>query len=147
MHFAVRLFAALAIFLAVQGASASRAAVEFYNAELDAYFMTADQPEITALQGGIPAGWAETGYAFPVDDRALAGNLPVCRFFSASFAPRSSHFYTPYAEECAGLKAGAVWSYESIAFYWNLPGSDGTCGSGQTAIYRLYNNGASGAPK
>lgn len=127
-------------------ATAARTAVEFYHAGLNEYFVTADAPEVAALVAGVPAGWVKTGYAFPVDEGSLAGALPVCRFFSAAFAPRSSHFYTPYANECEGLKAGSVWTYESIAFHLALPGSDGACREGQTAIYRLYNNGVSGAP-
>lgn len=127
-------------------ASAARAAVEFHHADLDEYFITADAPEIASLAAGIPAGWTRTGYAFSVDDGPTAGALPVCRFFSAAFAPKSSHFYTPYAEECQGLKAGSVWTYESIAFHLALPEAGGTCPGGRTAIYRLYNNGVSGAP-
>lgn len=132
--------------LVAQDVVASAAAVEFYNADLDEYFVTADAPEVAALASGMPPGWVKTGYAFSVADGGSVGMLPVCRFFSASFAPKSSHFYTPYAAECASLANGSVWTYESIAFYLGLPASEGDCGPGRTAIYRMYNNGAGGAP-
>jgi hypothetical protein len=94
----------------------------------------------------MPPGWNKTGYALPIATESAAGHLPVCRFFSARFAPKSSHFYTPYASECAALKAAGEWTYESIAFYLALPQVNGTCSSNQSAIYRLYNNGSGGTP-
>ncbi len=40
---------------------------------------------------------------------------------SASFAPRNSHFYTPYVDECAKVKASNAWIYEGVAFALTLP--------------------------
>jgi hypothetical protein len=150
MHAPFGLWMSCAVFaIGVISASAVRAgtsAVEFYNSNLDEYFVSADQAEISALENGIPAGWLKTGYAFSVSSEVAPGYMPVCRFFSASFPPKSSHFYTAYADECASLKLGAVWKYESIAFYLALPSESGTCLAGHSPIYRLYNNGLSGAP-
>src|SRR5262249_29742062 len=73
------------------------------------------------------------------------GALPTCRFFSVIFAPKSSHFYTPYADECASLKAGTAWQYEAIAFYLLLPDANGQCPAGTVILFRLYNNGSGGA--
>ena len=126
--------------------AASANAVEYFNAALGHYFVTASPDEAAMLDAGTISGWARTGYAFSVGADASGGELPVCRFFSAAFAPKSSHFYTPYDDECALLKAGATWTYESIAFYLTLPSSSGTCPADATSIYRLYNNGATGAP-
>ena len=70
----------------------------------------------------------------------------MCRFFSDTFAPKSSHFYTPYATECGTLKEGKVWQYEAISFYLRLPDSSGKCIAGTQVLYRLYNNGMTGAP-
>jgi predicted alpha/beta superfamily hydrolase len=141
---------AIALAWAVLGAARVHAtsanAVEYFNATLGHYFITADADEASALDAGTPSGWTRTGFAFSVHADAAIGRQPVCRFFSASFAPRSSHFYTPFAAECAALKLGTTWSFESTAFYLDLPSSAGTCGSGVTAIYRMYNNGADGAP-
>ncbi len=145
-RFATVVAAFFAFSIGAAQANAAATAVEFYNADLEAYFVTADQAEISSLEQGAPPGWQKTGYAFSVSSVPALGYLPVCRFFSASFAPKSSHFYTPYATECSTLKAGSVWTYESIAFYLSLPFDNGMCASGQTALYRLYNNGSTGAP-
>ncbi len=121
-------------------------AVEYFNATMGHYFITAFPEEAAALDAGRIAGWARTGYTFPVDTSAVGAAQPVCRFFSATFAPKSSHFYTPYAAECAAVKAGAVWSYEAIAFYLSVPDGVGNCPAGATPIYRFYNNGTTNAP-
>jgi Putative esterase/Repeat of unknown function (DUF5648) len=133
-------------FAAGDAAATVGVAVEYFNATLGHYFVTAEPDEAAALDAGTPSGWARTEYAFSVYPGGAAGALPVCRFFSATFAPKSSHFYTPYQAECDALKAGATWTYESVAFYLQLPSPDGTCGPGSAPIYRLYNNGLGGAP-
>ena len=68
------------------------------------------------------------------------------RFFSANFAPRSSHFYTSNAAECEILKTNPDWQFESIAFHTPQPDDDGTCALGTDPVYRMYNNGQTGAP-
>src|SRR5215470_540483 len=142
----VPLLVCLVCMLQLPGAAAAGTAVEYFYAEFGHYFVTSIGDEIAALDEGRFAGWARTGYSFSVADDASSGALPVCRFFSTAFAPKSSHFYTPYEAECAGLKAGSVWDYEGIAFYLALPSASGTCAGGATPIYRLYNDGVGGAP-
>jgi predicted alpha/beta superfamily hydrolase len=140
---------ALLVLLAVLPCAARAAslnAVEYFHAGFGHYFLTAEPDEVAALDAGTPPGWARTGYAFSVFLGPENGALPVCRLFSAAFAPRSSHFYTPFAAECASLRAGSTWTYESIAFHVALPSADGACPAGATTIYRLYNNGQGGAP-
>lgn len=119
---------------------------EYYDAAFDHYFITALALEISNLNTG--GDWAPTGRQFKVWKGTAAGLVPVCRFFSgASFAPKSSHFYTPYAAECAGLKAGSVWTFEGNVFNLALPLPGGSaCAPGQKPLYRLYNNGQGGAP-
>ena len=120
--------------------------VEYYNTNFNHYFVTAYANEIALLDAGQFQGWVRTGRTFPVwvqDDGTLYG---VCRFFSASFAPKSSHFYTPYADECATVNANPAWTFEAIAFYVELPSANGSCAPGRQPVYRLYNNGQSGAP-
>jgi hypothetical protein len=122
-------------------------AVEYYHAAFDHYFVTALPSEIAALDGGAFGGsWVRTGETFVVWSQATGGASPTCRFFSASFAPKSSHFYTPFAAECTSLKAGADWQYEGDVFYLQLPDAAGGCAPGTTRLYRLYNDGAGGAP-
>jgi len=80
--------------------------------------MTADADEIAFLDTASGAdAWTRTGLAFNVWDGPSADVVPVCRFWSdQSFAPKSSHFYTPYAEECAIVKTNPVWLFERNAF-------------------------------
>ena len=122
------------------------AAIEYYHAEWDHYFVTAIAAEITALDAGTFAGWARTGLQFNVYPAATPGAATVCRFFSTAFAPKSSHFYTPSAPECAAVKVNPSWQYEGDVFYIAVGAADGTCAIGTTPVYRLYNNGQGGAP-
>jgi uncharacterized protein DUF5648 len=105
---------------------------------------------LAALDSGAIPGWIRTGRTFRVYPLGAAGKSDVCRFFSGqSFAPKSSHFYTPYPNECAALRAQGIWQYEGDVFALGLPSGapgQGTCGSGDSPLYRLYNNGMGGAP-
>jgi len=124
-------------------------ATEFYEAAFDHYFHTADEIETRLLVDGIFGDtWHRTLDFWRVWTAPGAGRFPVCRFFSTAFGAKSSHFYTPYANECAILQApGSVWQLESTAvFYIGLPDSNGNCVSGTVPLYRVYNNGMGGAP-
>ena len=125
----------------------TQTAVEYYYADWNFYFVTSFPDEIAALDGGAFGGvWKRTGQTFAVWSDASGRALPTCRFFSTSFAPKSSHFYTPYATECAALENNPGWQFESIAFYLQLPDADGNCPADTVILYRLYNNGMGGAP-
>jgi hypothetical protein len=125
----------------------SAAVVEYYHAGFDHYFITANPDEIAALDRGAIAGWTRTGFEFRANAAPASGTSPVCRFFSTAFAPQSSHFYTPFASECAAVQTNPDWSLESgAAFYIAVPASDGSCAAGLMPVYRLYNNGRGGAP-
>jgi hypothetical protein len=124
---------------------ATAIAVEYYHAAFGHYFITAAAAEIQALDIGVFAGWSRTGQTFKVWSVSSPGLAGVCRFFSASFAPRSSHFYTPNSTECAQVQANHDWQYEGIVAYTGLPSGAGVCSTGMP-LYRLYNNGRSGAP-
>jgi photosystem II stability/assembly factor-like uncharacterized protein len=125
-------------------------AVEFSHPQFDHYFVTA-YPEESAMlgAGGLPP-WVPTGQTFHVQETDAQGASDVCRFFSGqTFAPKSSHFYTPYADECAYLRQQGKWQYEGDAFGLGLPSGpagQGTCPAGSAPLYRLYNNGQGGAP-
>ena len=146
-----RFFAVIAFALGLTGGSPAVAqtqtAVEYYYAAWNFYFFTAFADEIAGLDAGAYGGvWKRTGQTFQVWSQAGPGVLPTCRFFSITFAPRSSHFYTPIAAECDGLKSNPNWMFESIAFYLQLPDANGNCPPGTVILYRLYNNGMGGAP-
>jgi uncharacterized protein DUF5648 len=122
-------------------------AIEYYLADWNFYFVTASAPEIAALDSGAFGGaWQRTGESFNVWPQPTTGAVPTCRFFSTGFAPKSTHFYTPFVSECALLKASPAWSYEGIAFYVMPLSVSGGCASGTVPLYRLYNNGMGGAP-
>jgi len=124
---------------------------EYYHAEFDHYFITADEEEQVALDSHRFSGWelSTPNYFSPAAkfgfyrENARANLIPVCRFFSSSFAPRSSHFYTADASECASVKANPDWTFEGIVGYV-LP--NGFCDGSSAPLYRLYNNGLGGAP-
>lgn len=123
-------------------------AIEYRHADWNHYFITAIPGEVTALDtGAFGPAWSRTGYSFAVFVDPAPGRSPVCRFFTgASFAPRSSHFYTPIPSECASLPQGGIWQYEGTVFHLVAPDGAGNCGDGTRALYRLYNEAQGGAP-
>ncbi len=127
--------------------AASSTAVEYYYSGYGHYFVTASPQEIAALDTGRFPGWSRTGESFGVLDLNTAGAANVCRFWSGqTFAPKSSHFYTPFAWECAIVKGNPGWLFEGEVFAMMLPDAAGSCASGTVPLYRLYNNGQGGAP-
>ncbi|MEP7181941.1 MAG: hypothetical protein ABI886_07130 [Betaproteobacteria bacterium] len=153
-HDTHRLYAATgagAYVMTTSNYSATDHVIEYYESSFDHYFIaTETQPDVVALDEGRIQGWTRTGRAFAVYPLATAGTSAVCRFFSGqTFAPKSSHFYTPYPVECGVLKQGGVWQYEGDAFALKLPvgpAGQGMCAAGSSPLYRLYNNGQGGAP-
>jgi hypothetical protein len=123
--------------------SATASAIEFYNAALDHYFVSASAADITSLDAA-PAGWARTGLSFKVFTDGAGGATPVCRFYIPP-ANGDSHFYSALASECASVHAQfPTFVYESPSvFYVNLPDAGtGACGAGTTPLYRLWNKRA-----
>lgn len=124
------------------------AVVEFYNPDLNNYFITADPTEQAFVDSGAVGRWQRTGNTF-----ATGGPNQVCRFYGNSlinpatgtiYGP-NSHFYTADPAECAGLKAmytpnAKSWKFESNDFL-TTPAVSGACASGLVAVYRAYNNG------
>jgi hypothetical protein len=119
--------------------------VEFYNAPLDHYFLTAVAEEAAAIDRGIlGTDWVRTGgsfRAFAADDASVAGALPVCRFFGTPGVGPSAHFYTAAAAECAIVRLNPYWLYEGIAFRALLPVA-GACPAGYAAVVRFFRPGA-----
>jgi len=106
------------------------AAVEYYNAALDHYFMTASAAEIDALDSGRLAGWQRTGESMRVGqvsrtwdglEYAYDGN-PVCRFYLPPPAG-DSHFFSASATECAAVRSRfpAFVEETDAAFYSATP--------------------------
>jgi len=92
-------------------------------------------------------GWARTGLQFHSYAAFEWPSVPVCRFFSSGFSPKNTHFFTPFAAECAALRGDANWTLESpSAFAIALPSADGICGAGLIPVYRFYDGSRGGVP-
>ncbi len=119
--------------------------VEFYNRNLDHFFVTADPNEIRILDEGTQIrGWRRTGFrflAYSTPAAAPPDATPVCRFYLRPEVG-DSHFYSASPAECAEVERrfGHDWIYESPnVFYIRLPDlSTGQCPAGTSPIYRFY---------
>ena len=136
----------LAQYLAPNPNAASTPAVEFYNAALDDYFLTANPQEIGDLDSGAHPGWVRTGLRFLVYTNPATAPVdaqPVCRYYVAP-AFGDSHFYSADPAECTatGQKFANQWIFESAAvFYIEVPDkTTGACPSGTHAVFRFLNN-------
>ena len=117
------------------------AAVEYYNRQLDHYFLAANPYEIDDLDAGVPGGWERTGLRFIAYVKHSEGTNPVCRFYRAP-AYGDSHFYSASPDECAATATqhAADWIYESPAvFYIRLPDVAGRCPAGTQPVWRFFN--------
>jgi hypothetical protein len=132
------------------GGGGGSTVIEFYNTNLDNYFITADANEVAAINSGAAGvGWQSTGSTFK-----SGGNTPVCRFYGSLSPGPNSHFYTLAGVECDSLKqlqtstpaSQKRWNFESLDFYSTLPitsGLNGICPTGTVPVYRAYNKGSS----
>jgi hypothetical protein len=122
-------------------------AIEYYHAQFDHYFVTANADEIAKLDSGAFSGWQRTGESFKVLDPATgAGGLAVCRFYGNPAAGLDSHFYSASATECDDVarKFPGAWMLEaSNVFQLFLPTpTTGACPADTVAVYRSWNNRA-----
>jgi probable HAF family extracellular repeat protein len=123
-------------------------AVEYYYPAWGMFFVTAIEDEIAKLDAGVFVGWQRTGYKFNVyaTSGVSTAALPVYRFFSTSFAPKSAHFYTADMTEFSKLLTNPDWQLEGQVFNALLPAANGACPPGTLPVYRFYNDGVGGAP-
>jgi hypothetical protein len=122
-------------------------ATEYYHRSFDHYFVTAFASEVRSLDSGAVGGWERTGESFTVRPLGTAGASNVCRYWSGqSFAPKSSHFFSPFDWECVAVRQNPDWQLEGEVFAVDLPSSTGTCKLGTVSVYRLFNEGKGGAP-
>jgi hypothetical protein len=143
------LFRTLALFallvVSSHGEAAIAVAVEYYDAALDHYFVTALPDEIAALDAGQFPGWMRTGLSFNVygEGSNVAGSSPVCRFYGSPDAGLNSHFYSASPLECRQVEQRfpTAWLLESFdVFEVFLPDvATGACPSGSIPIYRAWN--------
>ena len=126
-------------------------AVEFYNAGLDHYFISALQPDIDALDTGRLVGWARTGLSFKVYPSQAVGGPganPVCRIIIPP-ALGDSHFFSASPQECADTltKFPAMMLESPSVFFIALPNTNpgptaGACPAGTIPVYRVFDNRA-----
>jgi len=116
--------------------------VEFFNTNLNHYFITGGAGEIAAIEAGAAGpGWSRTGLSFKAyapETGIAPGALPTCRFYGTPGRGPNSHFYTVDSTECELVKQDPGWTYEGIALYI-FPPSDGQCAAGTQPVYRAYN--------
>jgi hypothetical protein len=118
--------------------------IEFFNADLNHYFLTAVAEEAAAIDRGVVGGgWARTGFTFRAyaADTEAPGALPACRFFGTPGLGPSAHFFTADAAECTLVKANPRWLYEGIAFRALVPAGE-QCAAGTTPVVRFFWPGA-----
>ncbi|WP_212629019.1 hypothetical protein [Pseudomonas sp. KB-10] len=132
-----------------------RTVVEFYNPDLNHYFITADAAEQAFVDSGAVGRWLRTGQSFKA-----GGSVAACRFYgntnvdpatNAIYGP-NSHFYTVDQQGCNQLISIfdaniASWKFESYDFFSTPPDANGRCPGGTIAVHRFYNDGfAKGKP-
>jgi len=126
-------------------ASASlKLAVEYYNEDLDHYFITAKDDEISALDAGKLAGWYRTGSSIDVHEPGSAEGSPVCRFYLPP-EDGDSHFYSATKAECEQVaQKFPRFAFESTeVFRVVTPDLEtGQCPQSMVPVYRLWNNRA-----
>ena len=147
--------------------SAQAAMVEYWNPQLDFYFMTSREDEKSLLDnimdGSANSLWYRSSYWFKTDPFASSITSPISRYFVAGAAKagsRGSHFYTAlnsdraaitasglerFTANCQGLPNGTFCN-EGVDSYVAIPvgtGSSAQCFSGETPIYRVFR----GAPR
>jgi uncharacterized delta-60 repeat protein len=131
----------------------SEPVIEFYNTQLNHYFITADAAEAAGIdQGAAGPGWQRTGRGFRawtaasgVPNSQVAGipfaATPVCRFYGTPGIGPNSHFYTVDLAECDAVRNDPGWHYEGIAFFIIAPTpTDQSCPSSTLPVLRAYND-------
>ena len=118
--------------MAIQGTTV----VEYRNAQLGHFFVTASAAEIAILDAGAFGGaWTRTGETFKT-----GGTQAVCRFYGMPPRGPDSHFFTANAAECDYVMGNySAWTFEDHAFAIT-PAANGQCSAGLVPVHRFYNN-------
>jgi len=117
--------------------------VEFYNAQLDHYFITWVVDEIATLDAGIIIkGWTRTGKALKTYTKPQPGTSPVCRYYIPP-GLGDSHFFGRGTVECnATGQKNPSFFLEDPAFMQMFLPSGGVCPANTTQVYRVFSNRA-----
>jgi hypothetical protein len=120
------------------------AAVEFYHAGFDHYFVAASAQDIFDLDTGVHSGWSRTNENFNVWDGAGGNTNAVCRYYIPP-GYGDSHFFSAAPDECAIALVKFPWLFKETesAFYIALPDTtSGACATSEIPVYRLWNGRA-----
>lgn len=120
--------------------------VEYYRADLDHYFITADPAEVHYIDTFLRGIFQRTGlyfYAYLSRNGAPASVRPVCRFYADANVMINSHWYSASTDECLYvlLNWPGIWNLERAdAFFIQVPDANGNCPSRTLPVYRFFNN-------
>lgn len=117
------------------------AAIEYYNAALDHYFITYVADEIAKLDAGTQIrGWVRTNKSIPVYTAAPPASSPVCRYYIPP-ALGDSHFFGRGTVECndTGAKNPSFVLEDPAFMHMVLPVS-GACPANTINVYRVFSN-------
>ena len=142
--------------------SAQASMVEYWNPQLDFYFMTSREDEKSSLDNVVDGStnhlWYRSGYWFKTDPFSSPSTASISRYFVAGAAKsgsRGSHFYTAlnsdratisasglerFTQNCQGI-ANGTFCNEGIDSYVAIPTGTGTsavCKTGEVPIYRVF---------
>ncbi|MEP7328678.1 MAG: hypothetical protein ABI777_05660, partial [Betaproteobacteria bacterium] len=117
--------------------------IEFYNAQLDHYFITWGPTEIAILDAGTATkGWVRTGHKFKAYTTPQPGTSDVCRFYIPP-ALGDSHFFGRGTVECNDTKTKfPALVVESLQYMQLTLPTTGACPANTTPIYRVFSNRA-----
>ena len=120
--------------------------VEYYRADLDHYFITADPAEVHFIDTFLRGIFERTGlyfYAYLTRNGAPASVRPVCRFYADANVMINSHWYSASTDECLFvlLNWPGIWNLERAdAFYIQVPDANGNCPAKTLPVFRFFNN-------
>jgi hypothetical protein len=115
--------------------------IEFHNASLDHYFITASTAEIDALDSGRTPGWTRTGKHFLAHESHVNGTNAVCRYLIPE-AHGYSHFFSASTVECAkvAIEFPQFIKESDAILHLGLPHpATGECKQSTQAVYRVWN--------
>ena len=117
--------------------------VEYYNAQLDHYFMTWGADEILLLdEGDAIKGWRRTGKSFEVLLTPALGTAGVCRIYIPP-GLGDGHYFGRDATECAQtMTKHPSFVDESASFFYLFTPTAGACPAATLPVYRVFSNRA-----
>jgi hypothetical protein len=121
-------------------------AIEYYYADFNSYFVTAQPDEIVKLDNGVFAGWARTGLRFKVNTYRHAGQSHRLPFLQCGIRAEECTLLYAISYRMRRTEDQSAWIFEGEVFAVPGSGADGSCEAGTVPVYRLYNNGEGGAP-